>query len=472
VPGNATFSGRFLSVEQEHSWCTPEAWVLKEYCALQTLNKVLTAPGDCSANWYWHGALDTDEMALKSCRQSGKWGCHVVDRQGDACFHVAEVRDWAQKHFKNYCAATTPKSFFMKPDGNQVWWLTDEGPPTQQQCPQCLLYDRNGGKCPCDGPGDMRCKLQACVQYQPYWCWATTVSIVAGYYFPQRYPNTEGDGPNCRGVQCRIVGQIKYPNNPDKCCQDKDSCFDHDGSVRDITTALEMWTQMPWKPVKVPAHASIWGTHAHLLMRVLYDGHPVIMDVTLTTGEGHVVLIGGTDGNGNYYVHDPLNLKGKGSFQVLPWSGLLRFQTTTTLSTIYSIYVPSHFHLQAATCKSGDVRLVDGRPDIFWDGAWIPICGHHFWDDSVGAEIVCSMLGGSGGTVKNLGATYESDAMPVGRCQMGNLLTQCTMNEGSPFGNLDYNGVQCRMGEEVAIRIDCQDPPPMSASCKDGSNEV
>ena len=36
---------------------------------------------------------------------------------------------------------------------------------------------------------------------------------------------------------------------------------------------------------------------------------------------------------------------------------------------------------------------------IFWDDAWVPICGNGFWNNSVGSTLFCQKLGYESGTI-------------------------------------------------------------------------
>lgn len=324
------------------SYCHFTPARVAKYCAVSTMDKTLVAPGDCSTYWYAEGALDSDRTALDRCKKAGRSGCHIEDRQGDICF-AWSVPDWAQPHFRNYCAARTPKNFFMRSDATRVYWLHEDR-VSNEQCPGCYLYDHNGGRCPCKkAPGDMRCQLQACVQYEPYWCWATSVSIVAGYYFPQKFPNGGSDGPNCRGLECKIVGELHYPKTPDICCKNKDHCSNsHANSGADIVNALNLYTKIPWTRVNAPVNVL-------LVKNVLMDGHPIVWDVKLPgsagAGNGHAMIMGGTDGNGLFYVHDSMNTKGKGSFQMLTWAEIMWYKLPWAdgVAELWGVYVPSHY---------------------------------------------------------------------------------------------------------------------------------
>lgn len=341
VPSNTTP----LELTQE-AYCHFTPAHVAAYCEVKTMDKTLVAPADCKTWRYNYGSLDSDRDALERCRTAGLSGCHIEDRQGDMCF-TAGMQAWAQEHFRDYCAARTPKNFFMRSDGSRLWW-TNESDVSHTQCPGCYLYDHNGGRCPCNNePGDMRCHLQGCVQYQPYWCWATSVAIVAGYYFPDQHPNTGGDGPNCRGLECEIVGQILYPHDPGMCCRDKDRCWkSHARNGDDIVDALNLYTKIPWSQV-YPAN----NVHESIVRTVLMDGHPILWDVVMPGGDGkgaaggHTMIIGGTDGKGLFYVHDSMNTHGKGSFQTLTWSQILSYELPWTegAATLCGVYVPSHY---------------------------------------------------------------------------------------------------------------------------------
>jgi len=332
-----------VMLKSSFSTCRFQPSEVVNYCKANTMDKTLVAPADCSASSYRYGDLDSDKKSLEACQAAGHEGCHIVDRSGDMCF-TCNMPDFAQKWFGDYCADTTfaAKNFFMKGDCSRVYWL-HEGAASEEQCPGCFLFDHNGGKCPSGiKRSDMRSRMAGCVQYQPYWCWATSVSIMAGYYFPNSYPNGGHDGPNCRGMECRIVGEYHFPETPNKCCQDKDACFHLEaGSGARIVDALNRYTKIPWTRINVPVSES-------LVTRVMLDGNPIVWDVKLPPpmGGGHAMVMGGTDGEGTFYVHDPMNADGIGSFQSLRWSELLQYKLPWQkggVAELWGVYVPSKY---------------------------------------------------------------------------------------------------------------------------------
>ena len=78
-----------------------------------------------------------------------------------------------------------------------------------------------------------------------------------------------------------------------------------------------------------------------------------------------------------------------------------------------------------------DVRLVDGgKPEVFYNNRWRPICGHFFWDNNNGADLFCQQLnqGYLSGTI-NKGNVAEyflgSDALQIGKCRSGDRWLNC-----------------------------------------------
>ena len=55
----------------------------------------------------------------------------------------------------------------------------------------------------------------------------------------------------------------------------------------------------------------------------------------------------------------------------------------------------------------------------FKDGAFHPICGHHFWDNNEGAKLFCQKLGYTEGQIDTLGKSqsYNQDSIWIGLCQ-------------------------------------------------------
>jgi hypothetical protein len=312
---------------------------IRAYCDANTVNKVLVFSGDCRRFTWVHGVLDIDRAAMESCRRAGLTGCQVIDRQGDACFACKHVPSSASKNFARYCAARTPKSWYMTSSCGFSAWSSSSNPPPGCQGKGCHLFDYNGLRCPCNGvKGDFRCKLQPCLQYNPDWCWATSVSVIAGYYRPGEYPNHDDHGPNCRGVECRIVGEQHHPKDPSACCRNKKLCATESGSYLDIVQALGRYTGIGWG-VKQGIISQ------NLLTKILLDRHPMMVGVVWQNGGGHVMVLGGTNGHGIFYLHDPFHPDGRGSFQSLTYDQVvhytIRYSGRTVFGTMNAYFAPA-----------------------------------------------------------------------------------------------------------------------------------
>ena len=101
-------------------------------------------------------------------------------------------------------------------------------------------------------------------------------------------------------------------------------------------------------------------------------------------------------------------------------------------------------------------RGVAFTPEVMYAGQWFPICGHYFWDNNNGANIVCKSLGFSGGTVQQTRSAYKKSAMPVGSCSAGQKLSSCT-GGGNAWGKFDFHDGMCLAGTAVGITVTCTD---------------
>jgi hypothetical protein len=103
-------------------------------------------------------------------------------------------------------------------------------------------------------------------------------------------------------------------------------------------------------------------------------------------------------------------------------------------------------------------------PEVYYDGAYHPVCAVGFANNSDGATTVCRSLGlpilqygGDAllyGTVRRTNMPYEVDAMPVGTCLAGEALDSCTAG-GNSFGNFAYEDYSCGTGAPVGLEISC-----------------
>ena len=117
-------------------------------------------------------------------------------------------------------------------------------------------------------------------------------------------------------------------------------------------------------------------------------------------------------------------------------------------------------------CKNGDVKAggyagIDGKkgPLIFWDNQWHPICGHHFWNNDVGAKLFCNAVGYEFGKVKQKGEWNSTmDHFRMGQCNENDTLMKCTggCNDYKVGGSCsnDDEGV-CKAGKPVQFFLKC-----------------
>ena len=131
-------------------------------------------------------------------------------------------------------------------------------------------------------------------------------------------------------------------------------------------------------------------------------------------------------------------------------------------------------------CSNGDVKWEDDKtPYIFWSGAWFPICGHRFWDNQIGAQKFCNILGYQNGEQwgEETARSYEVDAFRVGKCEEADdWFQKCTggcndykvggrCSDDSHFNLISPEN--CGKEARVAIKITCFPPkmPFLKSSC-------
>ena len=80
---------------------------------------------------------------------------------------------------------------------------------------------------------------------------------------------------------------------------------------------------------------------------------------------------------------------------------------------------------------------------IFWDGQWSRICGHHFWDNNIGATMFCKQLNYDSGTI--LESRYKSaeSGFWIGECLHGDQFPHCSGKCSEMFGKV---GGKCVTG--------------------------
>ena len=96
--------------------------------------------------------------------------------------------------------------------------------------------------------------------------------------------------------------------------------------------------------------------------------------------------------------------------------------------------------------------------EVWFNGKWVPICGHWFWENNIGADLFCQQLGFKSGIHKGRGTLQlPSDGLRVGKCNPGDSFLKCTHNDCNQMtpGGYCNNGGNCHKGQKAAITIDC-----------------
>ena len=108
---------------------------------------------------------------------------------------------------------------------------------------------------------------------------------------------------------------------------------------------------------------------------------------------------------------------------------------------------------------------------IYWTESWVPICGHFFWNNHIGANKFCQRLGYEQGHVSGNGEreSYSVDAFKIGKCNDDDDWLQC----GGGCNDYDVGGtcsndvnMDCSAGQLVKINITCKGNISETNSCK------
>ena len=123
-------------------------------------------------------------------------------------------------------------------------------------------------------------------------------------------------------------------------------------------------------------------------------------------------------------------------------------------------------------CSNGDVKLKpNGMAMIYHQNSWVPICGHYFWNNHIGANKFCQKIGFDSGRVsgKDEAKSYSVDAFKIGQCNEDDVGLQCSGgcndNNVGAVCTEDTN-LGCSAGEPVRIRIFCEGNSNKTSSCK------
>ena len=104
------------------------------------------------------------------------------------------------------------------------------------------------------------------------------------------------------------------------------------------------------------------------------------------------------------------------------------------------------------------VRLGSNQiAEVEFNGQWVPICGHYFWDNNVGASLFCQQLGYPSGKIEKR-LKLPCDGLQVGRCNEGDNWLQCShpkCNQLIIGGQCNDSPAICTKGENAAISIHC-----------------
>ena len=123
-------------------------------------------------------------------------------------------------------------------------------------------------------------------------------------------------------------------------------------------------------------------------------------------------------------------------------------------------------------CSNGDVKLkANGAAMIYHENSWVPICGHYFWNNDIGANRFCQKIGYDSGlvSVKNESKSYGVDAFSIGQCNENDSGLNCSggCNDNKVGGKCaEDNKIDCSAGQPVRIRIVCEGNSNETASCK------
>ena len=107
---------------------------------------------------------------------------------------------------------------------------------------------------------------------------------------------------------------------------------------------------------------------------------------------------------------------------------------------------------------SDGVRLKEGKfPEVFWNGKWVPICGHNFWDSNYGGNLFCQKLNSSlftSGIVTRSNKPLEIDGLRIGKCLAQDDWLSCTGG-----GNFLKEEGLCVAGDVASVEIECISDP-------------
>lgn len=192
----------------------------------------------------------------------------------------------------------------------------------------CMLYDDGGvSKAP-------HC-MPACQQRFNQWCWATTVASIASYWEPDRYTATGPD--TCMGISCEIASRVWTTHGGGvyggygrqvHCCPN----HGQDGGAlewdNECNQPNSLYASAQWLNNETGKHYVFHESFVPNKMRlqdVLRRG-PIIALISWGVGRGgHYILIAGTNGLGDFWVHDPFVGNQAGKYEILTYAQISRY---------------------------------------------------------------------------------------------------------------------------------------------------
>eukprot|EP00658_Telonema_sp_P-2_P033177 TRINITY_DN2440_c0_g1_i1.p1 TRINITY_DN2440_c0_g1~~TRINITY_DN2440_c0_g1_i1.p1 ORF type:complete len:637 (-),score=20.72 TRINITY_DN2440_c0_g1_i1:256-2166(-) len=321
-----------------HSWsayCSGTGEVVDAEYRLGTASIAVTA--NCTPVYEFGQNAVSD--AVTTCESKYAQRCYTFDVDRDTCFacNTTNLPTSQQNAWTNYCNATGVKSFAMSRDCTQGAFTKNLAVGSKDKAisesiaacnltgaQACAVFSVDGHGCP-DSAGacDLRSRLPACLQVNSNWCWATAVAEIVrffGYNSTGKVVDTSFlnasryTDEHCGGVECLVVGMTFHPDAPETCCANESSAgssteCDKGGVAEDQAAAITNLTGVRYKVVEL--HSSMANlTQARLNHIFCTVRAPIILNVrwegsTECDASGHALTLAGTNGHGEYYLHDP-----------------------------------------------------------------------------------------------------------------------------------------------------------------------
>ena len=117
----------------------------------------------------------------------------------------------------------------------------------------------------------------------------------------------------------------------------------------------------------------------------------------------------------------------------------------------------------------------DGTPIVFWNNQWMPICGHYFWNNQIGAKLFCKKMGFQSGRFSGRGSGefYGGNSFRIGQCEQGDTWGSCSggCNDYQRGGSCSDNvNATCDDSQAVKITINCSGGNNVEAWSRSGKS--